>query len=60
MARARDPISSREVLRAIAEVEQALALDPEFKEAWVLDSHIRNYASSSTRNTLDEHRPRGE
>ena len=46
---------------AIAEVEQALALDPEFKEAWVLDSHIRASPLSVTDpEHVDEHRPRGE
>ena len=51
MARARNPYSSREGPMAIAEVEQALALDPEFKEAWVLDSR------PSLRRRSD-HRPR--
>ena len=57
MARVRDPFSPREVPMAIAEVEQALALDPEFKEAWVLDSHLRCAAAQFTDpEHLDEHR----
>jgi adenylate cyclase len=61
IARVRDPFSSREGRRAIAEVEQALALDPEFKEAWVLDSHLRCAAAQNyDLERLDEHLALGE
>jgi len=60
-ARARNPTSREEVLLAIDEIEQALKLDPEFKEAWVLDSGIRNgYAAGADPERGDEHRLRGE
>jgi TolB-like protein/DNA-binding winged helix-turn-helix (wHTH) protein len=41
MATTRDAYSSREGPMAIAEIEQALAFDPEFKEALVLYAHLR-------------------
>ena len=58
MARARS--EDYDELLAIAEVEQALALDDEFKEAWVLNSNIRNYAQFIDPGHADEHRLRGE
>ncbi len=61
MARARNPTRREEVLLAIDEIEQALELDPEFKEAWVLDSNIRSgYAAFADPERADEHRLRGE
>ena len=49
------------MLRAVADVEQAVALDPEFKEAWVLDSGIRNgYAQFVDAEHIEDHRVRGE
>ena len=61
-ARGRSPTFSREeVLRAVADVEQAVALDPEFKEAWVLNSGIRNgYAQFVDAEHIEDHRLRGE
>jgi TolB-like protein len=53
-------LSPEEVLRAIDEVEQALARDDKFKEAWVIDSLLRNYAQYTDPKHIDEHRRRGE
>ena len=61
MATARNPTSREQVLLAIDEIEQALKLDPEFKEAWVLDSNIRSgYAALADPERGEEHRLRGE
>ncbi len=58
VAKARRPLSP-EVLLAVAEVEEALALDAEFKEAWLLDAHLRNYAVFVDPSHGDEHQARG-
>lgn len=60
IARSRNPYSAREVSMATAEIEQALVLDPEFKEAWVLNAHIRGAAMSTDPEHLDEHRLKSE
>ena len=54
MARARNPTRRAEVLLAIDEIEQALKLDPEFKEAWVLDSDGRSGTQRSPTRNADE------
>jgi TolB-like protein/DNA-binding winged helix-turn-helix (wHTH) protein/Tfp pilus assembly protein PilF len=59
VARARRPLSP-EVLLAIDEVEQALAFDAAFKEAWLLDAHVRNFAQFVDPQRADEHRLRAE
>jgi len=59
LARGRDPLSE-EVLIAIAEVEQALVLDPEFIEAWTFDSQFRNYAQLIDPARSPEHRLQSE
>jgi TolB-like protein/DNA-binding winged helix-turn-helix (wHTH) protein len=60
MARARD-LTSTEVLIAIAELEQAVALDPRFTEAWWLNSVSRTgWAVFVDPEHADEHRRRGE
>lgn len=59
LARGRDPLSA-EVLLAIAEIEQALVLDPEFVEAWAYDSFLRNYAQLIDPARGDEHRLHSE
>jgi TolB-like protein/DNA-binding winged helix-turn-helix (wHTH) protein/tetratricopeptide (TPR) repeat protein len=60
MARARNP-TTLEVLLAIDEVEQALALDPDFIEALWLNSISRTgYAVFLDPQHADEHRRRGE
>ncbi len=61
LARARNPYSSREGSMAMAEVEQALALDAQFTEAWVLYAHLRCAAAQFTDyEHLDEHLPLAE
>lgn len=61
MALTRDAFSVRESRTAIEEVEQALEFDDEFKEAWVLDSHLRCAAAQFTDvEHLDEHLERAE
>jgi TolB-like protein/DNA-binding winged helix-turn-helix (wHTH) protein len=55
MAMARDS-GSDEVLLAIDEIEQALALDPEFKEAWVARSIIHSGAQIIEPRRAEEHR----
>jgi TolB-like protein/DNA-binding winged helix-turn-helix (wHTH) protein len=59
VARTRNPLSA-EVLSAIAEIEEALALDPEFEEAWVIDAHVRNFAQFVEPGRAAEHRLRAE
>src|SRR6185503_2822855 len=57
-ARSRD---IAEVLTAIDELEQALALDPDFTEAWLANSVDRTgYAVFLDPRHADEHRRRGE
>ncbi len=56
MARTRDAYSSREGPMAIAEIEQALAFDPEFTEALVLYAHLRCAAAQIVDpQRFDEH-----
>jgi tetratricopeptide (TPR) repeat protein len=52
MARARAP---DEALLAIADIEQALKLDPAFKEAWSASSLIRNGAAAIDPGRADQH-----
>jgi TolB-like protein/DNA-binding winged helix-turn-helix (wHTH) protein len=60
MARARNPFSPQEVLMATGEIEEALALDPEFKEGWVLYARIHASAQTTDPERLAEHRLVGE
>ncbi len=59
VARARTPLSA-ELQLAITEVEQALALDAEYKEAWVLDAGLHIYAQFVYPERVEEHRERSE
>ena len=60
-ALARMPTYSREeLLLVIKDIEQAVALDAEFKEAWVVNSFLRNDAQLVDPQFADEHRRRGE
>ena len=60
-ARARDERTAREeVLRAIDEIEEALAIEPAFAEAWVVDAKFRNVAQFFDPEHAAEHRARGE
>jgi TolB-like protein/DNA-binding winged helix-turn-helix (wHTH) protein len=49
-----------EMLRAIREVEAALALDPAFIEAWVVDANMRTVVQFYDPQNAAEHRARGE
>jgi TolB-like protein/DNA-binding winged helix-turn-helix (wHTH) protein len=56
MARARNWYSLPEIFLGIADLQQALQLDPEFKEAWLLYSQIRAAAQTWDLENSDEHR----
>ena len=56
MARSRNPYSPREFSLGTAEIEQALTLDPEFKEAWVLYSQFRAAGQNTDLERREEYR----
>ena len=49
-----------ETLLAVTMIDQALELDPGFKEAWVAKAHIRLDAAATDPGHADEHRRLGE
>lgn len=59
VARAIDCCSTDE-LRAVDQIDQALELDPAFKEAWVAKAHIRLNAAAIDPEHADEHHRLGE
>lgn len=48
-----------EALRAIAEIEEALSLDPAFTQAWIIASNLRTTAQFYDPGHAEEHRNRG-
>jgi adenylate cyclase len=53
-------VTAEETLRGIAEIEEALAIDPAFTDAWVLDTGLRINASYYEPEHAAEHRARAE
>jgi TolB-like protein/DNA-binding winged helix-turn-helix (wHTH) protein len=51
---------STDELRAVDQIDQALELDPAFKEAWVAKAHIRLNAAALDPEHADEHHRLGE
>ena len=45
-----------DLMEALADIEQALALDPAFKEAWVVKAHILNQLALIDAGHANEHR----
>jgi len=52
--------TAEETLRAIAEIEEALAIDAAFTDAWVLNANLRAAATFYDPEHAAEHRARGE